>query len=380
MNKFIVCAIFGCFFSHVWAAPIEVSAGAGATCALDQIGIAFCWGSNNDGMLGDGTLSPAKSPVRVHGGGRGHRSISSGSRACKVDIGGYIHCWGRNDDGQFGDPGGPDLLLPVPIMPGSNGFIEVSVARTHACAVRGNGGAFCWGVNEAGSLGSGGPYNERSTGVAVDIDVPLASITSGRAFSCGISFEGDAYCWGKGQYGRLGNGSQADKPTPELVALPSGAAQISAGEYHACAVLINGSLYCWGYNIQGQLGIGNYVQKLLPTKVTGIPGSVVQLEVGFFHTCAINSFGVVYCWGRNDRGQIGNDAVENSNFPMAVSGIENASAVSAGILHTCAVAGGELYCWGANGDGALGNGTTTDSATPVRVDLGPYIFVDSFNK
>ena len=66
-------------------------------------------------------------------------------------------------------------------------------------------------------------------------------------------------------------------------------------------------------------------------------------------------------------------------MPLLVNGIENATSISAGTAHTCATTATDLYCWGDIGRGALGDGTTNDSATPVRVDLGPYIFVDSFS-
>ncbi|MBI2400283.1 MAG: hypothetical protein HYV23_04390, partial [Deltaproteobacteria bacterium] len=83
-----------------------------------------------------------------------------------------------------------------------------------------------------------------------------------------------------------------------------------------------------------------------------------SLSTGDFHSCAVSS-GAVKCWGRNSSGQLGDDTVFDSFFPVLVTGMTDAVQVSAGGSHTCALfSDGTVWCWGNNADGQLGDGTT----------------------
>ena len=87
------------------------------------------------------------------------------------------------------------------------------------------------------------------------------------------------------------------------------------------------------------------------------------------HTCALLISGSIDCWGDNDEGQIGDGTNENSSTPVAVSGITDAAAITAGGDHTCALlAGGGIDSWGENRVGELGNGKTSNSDVPVTVN------------
>jgi len=107
---------------------------------------------------------------------------------------------------------------------------------------------------------------------------------------------------------------------------------------------------------------------------TGVPGGYPAIATGNEHTCAVSG-GVVYCWGDDSEGQIGNGGGTGSQFATAqqvnVPGV--VTQVAAGSTHGCAVnASGDVYCWGAGGDGRLGDGTGNDSDAPVKViDIGP---------
>ena len=139
----------------------------------------------------------------------------------------------------------------------------------------------------------------------------------------------------------------------------SNATAISAGGFHSCALLSNGQVDCWGDNEVGQLGngtTGTYVAT--PVQVTGISNATaISAGTGGAHSCALLATGRVECWGSNDYGQLGNGSTTDSSTPVQVSGISNATAISAGGAHSCALlATGEIYCWGLNEDGQLGNG------------------------
>lgn len=225
---------------------------------------------------------------------------------------------------------------------------------------------------------------ERRTGFAIT-GFDLASVYAGGLYSCGLTKAGKAYCWGKNQLGELGNdNAPTDSDVPIAVAPPAGAttpltfASLSTGSFHACGLTYSGQAYCWGSNASGQLGDNHAsTASAVPVQVVG---SIVfvALSTGGSHTCGISTGGQAYCWGRDDGGALGdaNPAV-TSYVPVAVSPPAGSTApltfalVSAGEgLHTCGVVKdvGTAYCWGSNSSGQLGDANTgVDSDLPVAV-------------
>ena|GEM_PF-2614379 len=193
-------------------------------------------------------------------------------------------------------------------------------------------------------------------------DLPIAA---GAAHSCS-----DGFCWGRNDNGQLGNGSTTDSTVPAPVAVTLEMRGISAGGAHTCGKLGN-AWRCWGANQRGQLGNGTTTDSPTPVAPSGI--SLNRLSAGAEHTCGISSsndamVGPVYCWGANQRGQLGNGTTTDSSVPVAVAGDLTFIAVSAGGEHTCGItSSGQGKCWGANDAGQLGDGSTTDSSVPVDV-------------
>jgi hypothetical protein len=130
-------------------------------------------------------------------------------------------------------------------------------------------------------------------------------------------------------------------------------------------------VYCWGANSVGQIGDGSTTDRLIPTAVT-MPGgaTVAAITGGSGHTCAITSTGITYCWGANDKGQIGIGTATNSTTPVVVTmptGV-TFTAIDAGTMDVCAInSAGAAYCWGWNLFGELGICDTVDRNVPTRV-------------
>ncbi|MGA8364608.1 MAG: hypothetical protein WB709_08810 [Solirubrobacteraceae bacterium] len=142
----------------------------------------------------------------------------------------------------------------------------------------------------------------------------------------------------------------------------------SAGGYHTCALVPGGSVDCWGEDSYGELGNGtNHGFFTTPVAVSGI-SNATEVSAGGFHTCSLLSVGSVDCWGYNKYGELGDGSTKESTTPVAVSGISNAIEVSGGDFHTCALlSGGKIDCWGENAFGQLGDGGYQNSSTPVAV-------------
>jgi alpha-tubulin suppressor-like RCC1 family protein len=147
---------------------------------------------------------------------------------------------------------------------------------------------------------------------------------------------------------------------------------VTAGEGHTCALDAQGTAYCWGRNNRGQLGNGTTDDTALPTPVlVSVP--LHDLSAGLNHTCGVsNQTGAIYCWGANDQQQSGgSDAEYLEPVRSDPLGMDNPwTAVSAGTAFTCGIAGGEVYCWGANDAGQTGNVPTMDPvAAPTAIDV-----------
>ena len=155
--------------------------------------------------------------------------------------------------------------------------------------------------------------------------------------------------------------------------------QFSSGYYHACVIASDNKLYCWGRNHRGQLGNNSTADSSKPVAVnmTGVLAgkTIKQISSGAYHTCVVASDDNVYCWGENMKGQLGNNSTANSSVPVKVdtSGVlagKTIKQISTGHYHTCAVASDDkMYCWGENNNGELGNGSTVDSRVPVAVNM-----------
>jgi alpha-tubulin suppressor-like RCC1 family protein len=149
----------------------QVSTGFGHTCGVTTNNLAYCWGFNLFGQLGDGTTTIlSATPVAVAGGLR-FRQVSAGSdHTCGVTTDSLAYCWGINRSGELGNGTTTNRLKPVRVA-GGHLFRGVSGASHHSCAVTTGDRAFCWGQNSLGELGDGTTTN-RLTPVAVAPPAP----------------------------------------------------------------------------------------------------------------------------------------------------------------------------------------------------------------
>ncbi len=355
---------------------IAIGAGRDHTCALLGDATARCWGSA--AQLGykaqDDSATPSSSfPVTGVSGSISARHIAGGdSHTCAVRSNGSASCWGLNNSGQVGD--NTTFTRTTPTAVKITNAVAVALGLRHSCALTADGTMDCWGDNSSGQLGDGS-----TTGRAFPSDVFFANnvmgIATGNAHSCALLADGTANCWGNNSVGQLGDGTTTNRSlaTTNVTNLTSTnirAAAITAGDTHTCALRSNGTVLCWGGNAAGQLGDGTKIDRAMPVGVAVPNGFLLSTAVGIAaggsHTCALNADGGVRCWGANDAGQLGDGTTtsrskaQNTN----ISGVESAVAVVAGESHTCAlIANGTVRCWGANNDGQLGVGSSTAGST-----------------
>jgi len=356
--------------------------GIGAyVCAILDNGSVVCWGNGFYGQFGDGTIGfgPGgeddpwhirRTPGYVSlPAGRTATSISGGGgHVCAILDNDSVACWGSNSYGQLGNgvsnnawsqgnTGANDSAIPVIVNFSSS---DTPIALTlpggaASCAQMDDGSVSCWGNYEIMGEGFGNPLQPWPCGCITSPDT-VGNLTNSSSFVAASDRDLD----GDGTLNIFDThmpGMQEGHAFSRSTIATGG---IDQGNGHTCAIVDNGSLYCWGDNDYGQLGTGDTNQRNSPTYVNLGGSSVISVEAGTGHTCAIVENGSIYCWGRNHKGQLGNDNfAANQRNPQLVnlSVGRTAVQVSAGFYHTCAVLdNGSVACWGWNSHGQLGSG------------------------
>jgi alpha-tubulin suppressor-like RCC1 family protein len=244
-----------------------------------------------------------------------------------------------------------------------------------SCGLIPGGHAFCWGDRTFGQIGDGATYPLKQTTPALAAGgLTFVQISVGDRHVCGLTSNGQAYCWGADGSGQLGDSSMLVSMQASPVAVRSALTfkQLAAGAFHTCGLTTDGAAYCWGDNSHGQLGFGSPQPGLsgawsFPVAVVG-GLTFAQLAAGDSHTCGLTTSGLAYCWGQNNYGQLGDDSTTDEFQPIAVSGGLTLRQLALGDFHSCGMASdGNAYCWGWNAFGQLGDGTTNTSTTPRRV-------------
>ena len=148
----------------------------------------------------------------------------------------------------------------------------------------------------------------------------------------------------------------------------SDAGKVSAGGSHTCAILTDGSLWCWGRNDRGQLGLGDTTDRSSPTRVgTATNWRSVSTSANSF-TCAVSTGNSVFCWGFNADGQTGvSSGTSSVTSPTQVASLgTTVESVSVGASNSCVVTtSNAVRCWGTNTYGQLGTAVTIGQATHI---------------
>jgi hypothetical protein len=351
---------------------MAVTGGYSHSCAITTGGALKCWGSDAAGQLGDDVaLQDSTVPVDVQGLTSGVTQVALGEHhTCALNSTGGVKCWGGNV-GQVGDGTTSMRTTPVDVIGLQSGVAAIEVGGAHSCALTTGGGVKCWGNNVSGRLGDGTTTNRLTPVDVVDLTTGVAAIAAGEHHTCALTSSGGVKCWGRNVEGQLGDGTTTNRSTAvDVVGLSSGVTAIAAGGRHTCAIMDTAEVKCWGRNGDGQLGDGTTTSSTTPVDVGNLNNDVTSLALGSSHTCALETDGVVECWGNNNQGQLGNaidSGFEPYPTPEPVLGLTAAN-VGTGYYHSCAVrTSGVAACWGQNVDGELGDGTTVQRLTPVDV-------------
>lgn len=268
---------------------------------------------------------------------------------------------------------------PEPLASREVQFTQLNAGANQTLAIGEDGRAYGWGTNVQGRVGDGTTENRLSPVLLDAVSLAFTQVAAGNAHSLGLTADGDVYAWGAGTQGKLGDGTTAEHHSPTLAsALPADTnfVQVDAGKFHSLALTDDGLIYGWGANSRGQLGNGATADVMIPALATGPDGvRFTKVAGGEQHTIALSTDGGVFAAGYNSSGQLGTGDTASSTtlVPVAFAGVLPDGAkiidIAAGeSSFSLALAdNGTIYAWGANTNGQLGNGSSTNSLVPVAV-------------
>ncbi len=366
--------------------PTSLTAGVGETCVIAPDAL-YCWGQNIIGvddpadMAVELQISPT--PVSVQLSSSADTTAAPPSTVgvgCYLEAaGGALTCWGDSAWGQVqmvahDDQGG------APMTPQT--ITGYAVGADHVCASGSDASIVCWGRSDEDELNV--QVGSECSGLCSTEVVETNSVQTQGAFVAGaahtcvgtnsIGAIGDIACWGDNATGQLGGASGVQYDMVEQVVNTNGterlgsASELALGASHTCAI-VDGKTYCWGANDRSQLGVSGLASST-PTILTTAP-TFVHIAAGTNTTCGIDTSGAVWCWGDNLQGQAGQGLGSTGTMPPAlpeptlVGGISNATMIAVGDLHACAgLADGDIMCWGDNQFGELGDGMQVHSSCP----------------
>lgn len=356
------------------AATPAVSAGDRFSVALHSDGTVSTWGIDSSDELGLGRTLFSTKPVVVLGLSNVSR-VSSGVNHVVARLrDGTVVAWGENDHGQLGDGTQTSRSTPAPVQ-GLSGIQAIAAGYDHTLAVAADGSVWSWGIDYKGQLG----YDDAAL---VPQKVPgvsnIIAVAAGNGFSLALDRDGTLWGWGGNDNGELGDGTTTAPYTGRSNAVPvkgiAGVVKFSAGGEHSAAVTSNGLVYTWGRNDSGQLGNGHLADTNLPQPVAGITNAI-DVSAGDDHTVVLLSDGTAVAFGDNYEGQLGDGTGTPSPTFVHAQGLSNAFAVATGVFFSVALTrDGSVWAWGWNDEGQMANGGNgTNVYAPARVTGLPLI-------
>ena len=308
---------------HIWT---YVGAGADMACGLAAGGIPYCWGDSVVNSLPPAAAFTTALATEIPTGGATLSQLAVGwnQGACGIEADGTPICWGSDVRGESGvEPTRPWVIPSV--VAGAPAFAGIGRDLFGACGITSAGDGYCWGDNLTGLLGV--PDSTVSETCGADrcspAAVPVPGATSlvpgtlsvGADYACALTGDGTAYCWGNGG---LNNG-QGSPAAPVATALRF--SRIAVGGATICGIATDGWTYCWGDSYYGQTGTG--VVGGVVTTPTRTSGDIhfTALDGGPTAFCGVADNQRAYCWGSNLEGELGDGTQAGHAVPALVHSV-----------------------------------------------------------
>lgn len=326
--------------------------------AITEDGSLYIWGTDNDyGQLGNGTYEASPTPEKILD--NVDSVCFSGLSSAAITYDGDLFMWGYNYYGQIGDGTTTDVLSPVKVL---SNVTSVSLSSYFSAAITEDGTLYMWGKNNSGQLGDG-TTNDSHYPIKIMDNISMVSL--GTNHSGAVTLAGELYMWGYNFSGQLGDGTTTDKITPQHIL--NNVATIEVGGNTSSVITVDGELYVWGNNGYGKAGNGqgeafiNYI-----TYPYHVLSDISEYYISSNHCGAVTTDGVLYMWGSNGNGWLGDGTTNSSFYPIRIT--DNVKTINLGGATSAIIKNDDaLYMCGYNGEGQLGIGDAERSLTFVKV-------------
>ena len=332
----------------------------------------FNWGNNASGQLGDNTVANKSNPVQTVTGGINWKQVACGAyftAAIKTDN--TLWSWGSNSNGYMGDNTITHRSSPVQTVAGGTNWKQVSCHYFDTAAIKTDGTLWCWGNNNAGTMGDNTTTNRSSPVQTVTFGTNWKQVSVGMRITAAIKTDGTLWTWGANYYGQLGDNTTTNRSSPvQTVTFGTNWKQVACGYEHMSAIKTDGTLWSWGGNngyYSSMLGDNTLARRSSPVQTIAFGTNWKQVSCGRSNTAAIKTDGTLWNWG-SDGTQIGDNTGTKKSSPVqTVAYGTNWKQVACGNTHTAAIkTDGTLWIWGKNSYGQLGDNTTGAKASPVQ--------------
>ncbi|XP_049295397.1 probable E3 ubiquitin-protein ligase HERC2 [Anopheles funestus] len=329
--------------------PIHIAGGSKSLFIVSQDGKLYACGEGTNGRLGLGHNNNVPTPkqvpilsqyvvkkVAVHSGGK---------HAMALTLDGKVFSWGEGEDGKLGH--GNRLTLEKPKLIETlrtKRIRDIACGSSHSAAITSSGELYTWGLGEYGRLGHGDNCTQLKPKLVTalqDHRVVQVACGSRDAQTLCLTEEGLVFSWGDGDFGKLGRGGSEGCSIPHQVDRLNGVGvmQIECGAQFSLALTKTGEVWTWGKGDYYRLGHGTDQHVRKPTPIQGLRGKkVIHVAVGALHCLAVTDSGQVFAWGDNDHGQQGSGNTIVNKKPSLVLGLDGifVNRVACGSSHSVA--------------------------------------------
>ncbi|WHN65977.1 hypothetical protein [Cysteiniphilum sp. QT6929] len=375
--------------SYAWKALSQVSTRIRiGSCGIGHDNKAYCWGSRNNYRLGVNVSSAQRKPVAVSQGQMPQdvvleTIIAAEDTSCALDNTGQAYCWGNNNDGKTGTANGDNgnILQPTKVAQNGVTFKSIVGGQFHLCAISGNEELYCWGSNQDNQLATAIPSDENIDHPVVIPrgDIPASETVKQVAVSttqtCALASNNWIYC----------STETRDKDKASQLtaiaqgALPQGAhyTKIQSGYDYFCGLASDNHAYCWGRNLRGQLGDNTTIDRTTPVQVKAgaIPANATLQDISAnFRTTCLLADNKAYCFGDNENYDLGIGNTTQNRVPVAVAQglLAQDETVKSLAGNNCFISSQDkAYCWGNNENYKTGTNLTNTYITTPKV-VYPY--------
>lgn len=329
--------------------PIHIAGGSKSLFIVSQDGKLYACGEGTNGRLGLGHNNNVSTPqqvpvlsqyivkkVAVHSGGK---------HAMAITLDGKIFSWGEGEDGKLGH--GNRLTLEKPKLIDTlktKRVRDIACGSSHSAAITSQGELYTWGLGEYGRLGHGDNQTllkPKLISKLIGQRVIQVACGSRDAQTLCLTEDGTVYSWGDGDFGKLGRGGSDGCSVPQIVERLNGLGiiQIECGAQFSLALTKTGEIWTWGKGDYFRLGHGTDQHVRKPTPIQSLRGKkIIHVAVGALHCLAVTDSGQVFGWGDNDHGQQGSGTTSVNKKPTLVVGLDGVfvNRVACGSSHSVA--------------------------------------------